>query len=508
MNLALLKGVERYLQGMQSIAVAKRKDSNLFLFVFRDTSGARQSLYFDMSKAQSHIFIAPKEILQTREFNAPFDTKLTQCTTNAEIQKVQVDGENRILQFLLTQKGKYKKQSFWLMCEFTGKHTNMIICDEKLIVIEALRHIPHSKSWREVKVGAFLESLPQRAGEKIESLSQSETQEELIAAYQKHYLSKQEQKKHNAIMSLQAKKAKLEQVLADLPQYESLIESAALYAKYGELLFTHLHTLPPYKCQNAEVEVKDFNGKNVLVPLPQNVRDFTEAGNFYYTQSKKLNKKAKHLHLQQENLEYKINFICDEIAFVERFGEVELGNFYYTQSKKLNKKAKHLHLQQENLEYKINFICDEIAFVERFGEVELFAKNPKLKNAGAKQKAEKAEFESFFIDGYKVSVGRNAKENQKLLEVARAEDLWFHIRDVPSAHLIIHCGKNTPPNEVLYKSAEILVGLYAARKGVGDFVVDFTKRRFVKLSQNAQVTYSKHTSIICKADSTECKVVG
>ncbi|WP_295737463.1 NFACT family protein [uncultured Helicobacter sp.] len=461
MNLALLKGVERYLQGMQSIAVAKRKDSNLFLFVFRDTSGAKQSLYFDMSKAQSHIFIAPKEILQTREFNAPFDTKLTQCTTNAEIQKVQVDGENRILQFLLTQKGKYKKQSFWLMCEFTGKHTNMIICDEKLIVIEALRHIPHSKSWREVKVGAFLESLPQRAGEKTESLSQSETQEGLIAAYQKHYLSKQEQKKQSAIASLKAKKAKLEQVLADLPQYESLIESAALYAKYGELLFTHLHTLPPYKCQNAEVEVKDFNGKNVLVPLPPNVRDFTEA-----------------------------------------------GNFYYTQSKKLNKKAKHLHLQRENLEYKINFICDEIAFVERFGEVELFSKNPKLKNAGAKQKAEKAEFESFFIDGYKISVGRNAKENQKLLEVARAEDLWFHIRDVPSAHLIIHCGKNTPPNEVLHKSAEILVGLYAARKGVGDFVVDFTKRRFVKLSQNAQVTYSKHTSIICKADSTECKVVG
>ena len=461
MNLALLKGVERYLQGMRSIAVAKRKDSNLFLFVFRDTSGTRQSLYFDMSKAQSHIFIAPKEILQTREFNAPFDTKLTQCTTNAEIQKVQVDGENRILQFLLTQKGKYKKQSFWLMCEFTGKHTNMIICDEKLIVIEALRHIPQSKSWREVKVGMLLESLPQRAGEKTESLSQSETQEELIAAYQKHYLSKQEQKKHNAIMSLQAKKAKLEQVLADLPQYETLLETAALYAKYGELLFSHLHTLPPYKCQNAEVEVKDFNGKNVLVPLPPNVRDFTEA-----------------------------------------------GNFYYTQSKKLNKKAKHLHLQQENLEYKINFICDEIAFVERFGEVELFAKNPKLKNVGAKQKAEKAEFESFFIDGYKISVGRNAKENQKLLEVARAEDLWFHIKDVPSSHLIIHCGKQMPPNAILHKSAEILVGLYAARKGVGDFVVDFTKRRFVKLSQNAQVTYAKHTSIICKASNAECKVVG
>lgn len=455
MNLALLKGVERYLQGMQSIITVKRTDSNLFLFVFRNTSGVRQSLYFDMSKSQSHIFIAPKEILQTREFNAPFDTKLAQCTTNAEIQKVQVDGENRILQFFLAQKDKYKKRYFWLMCEFTGKHTNMIICDENRIVIEALRHIPQSKSWREVKVGVFLEDLPQMEGGETKILSESTTQEELILAYKKHYLMKQEQKKRNAIMNLQARKARLELVLADLPQYENLIESARLYARYGELLFSHLHTLPSYKYKDGEIEIKDFNGKSVLVPLPQNTRSFKEA-----------------------------------------------GNWYYTQSKKLNKKAKHLHLQQENLVYKINFLCDEIAFVERFGKIELFAKNPKTK-----QKVEKTEFESFFIDEYKISIGRNAKENQKLLESARAEDLWFHIRDVPSAHLVIHCGKKMPPNAILHKSAEILVGLYAARKGVGDFVVDYTKRRFVKLSQNAQVTYAKHMSIICKADSAECRVV-
>ena len=457
MNLALLKGVERYLQGMQSVVMAKRKDSNLFIFVFRDTNGAKQSLYFDMSKSHSHIFIAPKEILQTREFNAPFDTKLMQCTTNAEIQKVQVDGENRILQFFLAQKDKYKKQHFWLMCEFTGKHTNVIICDENRIVIEALRHIPQSKSWREVRVGSRLESLPQRQAEQTQALDEVATQGGLILAYTQHYILKQEQKKQNAITSLYAKQERLKQILESLPQYENLIESARLYARYGELLFSHLHTLPPYKCQDVEVTIEDFDGTRVIVPLPSNVRDFKEA-----------------------------------------------GNWYYTQSKKIHKKAKHLHLQRENLENKINFLCDEVAFVERFGDVELFAKNP----IKTKQKAEKAEFESFFIDGYKISIGRNAKENQKLLESARAEDLWFHIKDVPSSHLIIHCGKKMPPIAILHKSAEILVGLYAARKGVGDFVVDYTKRRFVKLSQNAQVTYAKHTSIICKADNTECKVVG
>ena len=112
MNLALLKGVEQYLQGMQSVVIAKRKDSNLFIFVFRDTNGAKQSLYFDMSKSHSHIFIAPKEILQTREFNAPFDTKLMQCTTNAEIQKVQVDGENRIYNFFSLKKTSIRSSIF------------------------------------------------------------------------------------------------------------------------------------------------------------------------------------------------------------------------------------------------------------------------------------------------------------------------------------------------------------------------------------------------------------
>ena len=52
-----------------------------------------------------------------------------------------------------------------------------------------------------------------------------------------------------------------------------------------------------------------------------------------------------------------------------------------------------------------------------------------------------------------------------------------------------------PTNAVIEKSVEILVGLYAVRKGGGDFVVDYTKRRFVNPAQNAQVTYAKHKSI-------------
>lgn len=455
MNLALLKGVEQYLQDMRHMLFMKRKDSNLFMLALKDKDGQRHTLYCDMTKSHSTMFISQREMMNAREFSAPFDIKLAQYTTNAEIKKVQVDGENRILQFFLTHKGQYKKQDFWLMCEFTGRHTNVILCDAHRIVIEALRHIPQSKSWREVRVGAPLASLPQKEGERTQGLDARATQTMLYKAYTESYLKAQERNKHNTLMSLRAKQEGLEQILSSLPRYEELIESALLFARYGELLFAHLHDLPPYRGGEVSLELKDFDGKSFTLPLPAHIRDWQEAGNWYYTQSKKYNKKAKHLHLQQENLEHKIQFLRDEIAFIERFGEVEIF-------------APHSHKAQ--------------------------------------QKAHNKELESLFIAGYKISIGRNAKENQKLLESARAEDMWLHIKDVPSAHLIIHCGKKTPPNEVLSKSAEILVGLYVSRSGrVGDFVVDYTKRRFVKPSQNAQVTYARHKSIVCRVDMGSCK---
>ena len=146
------------------------------------------------------------------------------------------------------------------------------------------------------------------------------------------------------------------------------------------------------------------------------------------------------------------------------------------------------------MQEKIDFIASQIALVERFEDFgDVFAlshqKTQKSSNIGAREN------ESFFVEGFKISIGRNAKENQKLLGSAKADDIWLHIRDVPSAHMIIHCGKKMPSSTLLHKVAGILVGLYVGRKGAGDFVVDWTRRRFVKNAPGAQVVYAKHKSI-------------
>ncbi|EFR48280.1 hypothetical protein HCMG_00453 [Helicobacter canadensis MIT 98-5491] len=111
----------------------------------------------------------------------------------------------------------------------------------------------------------------------------------------------------------------------------------------------------------------------------------------------------------------------------------------------------------------------------------------------AKQKKNSKSFESFFIEGFKVSIGKNEKENIALLKEAKADDIWMHIRDIPSSHLIIHCGKNKIPDIILQKAAKILVGFLKSFSG--NYEVDYTKRKFVKITQGANVIYGKEQTL-------------
>lgn len=38
---------------------------------------------------------------------------------------------------------------------------------------------------------------------------------------------------------------------------------------------------------------------------------------------------------------------------------------------------------------------------------------------------------------YEIRVGKNAKDNWKIIDEAEGDDLWFHIKDRPSAHVIL-----------------------------------------------------------------------
>jgi hypothetical protein len=71
-------------------------------------------------------------------------------------------------------------------------------------------------------------------------------------------------------------------------------------------------------------------------------------------------------------------------------------------------------------------------------------------------------------DGYLLLRGKNARGNRLLLSLGRPHDLWLHLRDGPSAHLLIRRAhaKDEVPEQTL-REAAVLVGLKSRQRRAG-----------------------------------------
>ena len=90
-------------------------------------------------------------------------------------------------------------------------------------------------------------------------------------------------------------------------------------------------------------------------------------------------------------------------------------------------------------------------------------------------------FHEFEFKGYKIWVGRNAENNDKLtLKYSHKDDLWLHAKDVAGSHVLIkyQSGKNFP-KDVIERAAE-LAAYNSKRKTDSLCPVSFTPKKFVR----------------------------
>lgn len=440
MKFGLLKNVTKFFSNQNLIYHIKRIDDNLFKIELDN-----KIFYIDMTKSNSHIFVASELFLPTKTYQAPFDVMLNKLCSRAQIISCEVDGNNRIFRFICEQGKAYKNTRFFLQFELTGRHTNVILLDINFSVIEALRHISFEKSSREVKVGKLLSPLPQPK-KNIKEDEEDMKDEMLFKLLETEYSQVLEKRllvrKQIIRANLSKKVKKLQVALADLPKEKDLLNEAEKNSMNANIILANLNKIKNF---SKEIFVKDFMGAQISICLPPRSRTPQEAANMMFDKSKKLTKKAKNTHLQVQNLEDKIAFLQAEMIYIQNI--FSLQDLLILEPKKSSKKPP-------------------------------------------------SKYEIFFIEGVKISVGRNRSENQNLLEEAKADDIWLHIRDIPSAHMIIHCGRGKISQEVIAKAGEILVGLNSIQKG--NFNVDYTRRKFVKIIQGSNVIYSKHQSLCYK----------
>ncbi|WP_251814974.1 NFACT RNA binding domain-containing protein, partial [Campylobacter jejuni] len=255
------------------------------------------------------------------------------------------------------------------------------------------------------------------------------------------YESKIKQIKNLKLAQVDKKIQNLQELFSSLDEENSLLLKALEYRKRADVLFANLSVLKDYE---REFKLDDFEGKE---------------------------------------LEFKLEFSPKRSA-----------NLYYKNAKKLEQKAKNLNIQRQNLKEKLDFTLSlKELLLQAKSEIELEILLPK-KNSKKNQDYKQEDLvANFYYNEFKICVGKNEKGNEFLLKNAKKDDLWLHVRDIPSAHTLIVSNKQKISLDVIEFAARLCVSFSKLKKG--SYWVDYTLKNFVKVQQKAFVNYTNFKSI-------------
>ena len=429
--------INNYLKQYHKISSIYRVDDSVLRIIFE----AGEPLFIDLGRGDSYMFFK-EDFKQAKRYTAPFDVLLGKRFSNAKIESMDVEEGNRIWRICVLASSSYKALRTTLQLEFTGRNTNAIILDQNEVVLEALRHIDSSVSFRSVKVGEALEALPPKELKEKPFECEGSIEAYLKASYEKRLHVKLEEIKKQKIAQVVKKITKLTQAIDGLENEEDLYAQSEIANHHGTLVLANLHTIKGYQ---EAVNLHDFEGKEVTICLPQ-AQTPQMAANLLFKKSKKLRQKALSVHRQKENLE-------EKRLFLERMVNV------------------------------INAARDP-------EEIQILV--PKQRKS--KQKGDEGSYyETFLLEGYRILLGKNEKGNIALLQEAKKSDIWLHVKDMPSSHVIICTEKQNVPESVLIFAAKLCVEFSMPQKG--GYLVDYTKRKNVKPFDGANVAYEEYQTL-------------
>ena len=163
--------------------------------------------------------------------------------------------------------------------------------------------------------------------------------------------------------------------------------------------------------------------------------------------------------------------------------------------------------RDKEIREEISYIESTLLFIESSTDVsslreieEELIKLNYIKSLHNKKKTKlKKEVKYGLIEGedYLILYGRNNLENDNLtFKISEKNDYWFHVKDIPSSHIILKTTKLT--DELIVKAAQ--VSAYYSKANLGEKVtVDYTLRKNVSKPNGAKpgfVIYVSQKSVV------------
>ncbi len=275
----------------------------------------------------------------------------------------------------------------------------------------------------------------------------------LFIAYTRDYLFEKEKL---ALLKLMEGQLKSTQVYLEKTRKKlQEIQQATSFDKVANIIMANLHQIPP---KAEEVQLFDFyQDKTVVIRLNNKLSPQKYAENLY--------RKAKNQQIEIENIQQNI-------------------------------------LGKERQQEKIMQHIEAVSEILSLRPLRKYSKEHGL-IPSSKQEESVSRFKVFEAYGFKILVGKNAKNNDLLTQSAFKEDLWLHAKDVSGSHVIVkfQSGKQFP-KPVIERAAE-LAAYYSQRKTDSLCPVIYTPKKFVRKPKGAfpgAVVVEKEKVILVKPE--------
>lgn len=500
---------------IQKIQQPSRKELILQLRNHSET----KKLYINISPNFYHLCFVSEENLKLREIEIPkappmFCMLLRKYIENAKIVRVDIPDYERIFELYFENYDEIgEKFELCLTIELMGKHSNIILYNVKNnLILGCIHNVGAEKSQvRELSGGLPYVYPPKKEKKDFFKISEAEFNlckntapndiyyltlpilEDCDYSYKKlaemfenpkifvnddeySFFKKNEQFREtdfNSAIDFYYSKIQNNSILKNLKtnlktliskkiqKQEKLIEKAETENKksenfeenklFGDLIFSNICKIKPFDKTLTAINYQD--GKEIKIKLDENLTPSQNAQKYYKLYSK----------LKTAN-EYTKKRLEDAQDYLKYLNEADLTIDLIETSDELKE------------------------FKEAFNTQKISQKSKYIKN-----------IEKLKINDFDVYIGKNHFQNDYLLsKIASPEDIWLHLKDAPSAHIIIKKQEKEIDEQTIFEASK-LVKNYSKARNSSKVCVIYTQRKFVRKipkSKYGLVNYREEKEIV------------
>ncbi len=485
------------------------------------------------TNAKPNPLNAPNFCMLLRKHLIGYKIKSISSNDNLErIIKIELEGYNELND--LTTK--------YLMVELMGKHSNIILLNDKFFIIDSLRHLDTlSNSYRDI-LPAHEYTYPENNKNNFYTIKSAEEFCNLILANNVTNLTNFLVSYFTGFSKPFIKNIIIKQNIRNTDfSKDDILKMYEYLSKILNNLDSNEISLIKYSNEKGKLDyVIDLVPKSSDLDINFYIDDFyynKETNNNYVSYRNNLLKLISHIlkkyFLRLESINKKLKE-CENKDLYKLYGElitanlykfskdynsdkVELENYYDNNViltipldstisiannakkyfKKYNKLKNALEIvtlqkkeTEEELQY-IESIIYELEYAKDIQEVnEIYneiSENPIFKDyiqsnnkTNTKKETNISTPREYHIDGFTVLVGKNNKQNDYLTtKLASQNDIWFHTKDIHGSHVILKNPSENISNDTLIKCAK-LAAYYSKGRLSSNVPVDYCFVKYVK----------------------------